>query len=68
MEPGSFQWCPARGSEAMRTNSRFPLNIRKHFYTVSMTEHWYRLPREIVESLFSETLKNHLGIVLGNLL
>ena len=30
---------------------RFPLNIRKHFFTVRVKEHWHRLPREVVVSL-----------------
>ena len=45
---------------------RFPLNIRKHFFTVMVTEHWHRLPREIVESPSSEILKSHLDTVLRN--
>lgn len=35
------------------------LNIRKHF-TVQLTEHWHRFPREVVESPSMETLKNQL--------
>ena len=27
------------------------MNIRKHFFTMRVTEHWHRLPREIVESV-----------------
>jgi len=29
---------------------RFFLNIKKHFFTVRVTDPWHRLPREIVES------------------
>lgn len=29
---------------------RVPLNIREHFVTVWMAEHWHRLPRRVVES------------------
>jgi len=42
--------------------------IRKHFCTVRTIKHWHKLPREVVESPFSEILKNCLDTVLGNLL
>ncbi|KFP98211.1 hypothetical protein N329_02278, partial [Haliaeetus albicilla] len=47
---------------------RFPLNIRKSFFTVRVTEQWRRLPREVVESPSLVILKSHLDMVLGNLL
>lgn len=45
-------------------NKRLDKNIRKHFLTVQVMEHWNRMPREVLKSL----LKNHLDVVLGNLL
>ncbi|KFQ06178.1 hypothetical protein N329_09713, partial [Haliaeetus albicilla] len=45
---------------------RFPLNIRKHFFTVRMTEPWHRLPREVVESPSLEIFKSHLVTALGS--
>ncbi|KFP52071.1 hypothetical protein N323_13035, partial [Cathartes aura] len=47
---------------------KVPLNIRKHSSTVRVTEHWHRLPREIVVSPSLEIFKSHLDTVLGNLL
>ncbi|KAK4826436.1 hypothetical protein QYF61_009133 [Mycteria americana] len=48
------------------THRRFPLNIRKHFFTVTVTEHWDRLPREVVESPSLEIFKSHLDVILGS--
>jgi len=33
------------------------LSIRKHIFTVRVTEHWHRLPREVVESPVLEISK-----------
>ncbi|KFW91166.1 hypothetical protein N336_11717, partial [Phalacrocorax carbo] len=44
----------------------FPLNIRKHIFTVRVADHWHKLPREIVESPFLEIFKSRLAMVLGN--
>ena len=42
------------------------LNMTKHFFTVRVTEHCHRLPREAVESPALEILKSRLDMVLGN--
>jgi len=44
----------------------FPLNIRKHIFTVRVTKHWHRLPKEVMESPSLKTFKNHLHMVLGS--
>ncbi|KFQ33551.1 hypothetical protein N332_14946, partial [Mesitornis unicolor] len=43
------------------------LNMRKHFFTVSVTEHWNRLPRESVEFPSLETFKTRLDAFLCGL-
>ncbi|KAK4810930.1 hypothetical protein QYF61_013338 [Mycteria americana] len=47
-------------------HKRFHLNIRKQFFTVRVTKHWNRLPREVVEFPSLEIFKSHLEMVLGN--
>lgn len=46
-------------------NSGDFLNIRKHFFTVRLTEHWHKLPKEIVGTFTLEIFKSHLDMVLG---
>lgn len=69
MEVGSFQWCSRTGQEVMGRNchTRFCTKVRKHFFAVQVMEHRHKLPREVVQSPFSETLKSCLDVVLGNL-
>ena len=55
-----------RGHGQKLKHKSFPLNIRNHFFTVRMTKHWHRLPREVVESPSLEIFKSHLDMVLGN--
>jgi len=44
----------------------FHLNMRNNF-TPRVTEHWNRLPREVVDSPSLEIFKTHLDTVLCNL-
>ncbi|KFV77784.1 hypothetical protein N308_06298, partial [Struthio camelus australis] len=47
---------------------QFHLNLRKNFFPVRVTEHWNRLPREVVESPLLEIFKTRLDVILGNML
>jgi len=44
------------------------MNLGKTFFTLCVTEHWIRLPRETVESASLEILKTLLDAFLCNLL
>jgi len=46
---------------------RFWLNMRGHFFTVRVTEHWNKLPEEVVESPSLEIFKTCLEAFLCNL-
>ena len=47
---------------------KFRLNMRKNFFPLRVTEHWNRLPGEVVESPSLEIYKTHLDKVLCSLL
>lgn len=55
----------------MRSNSHkvkhkmFHLNVRKNFFMLRATEHWKRLPMEVVESL--EIFKSYLDTILDTM-
>ena len=40
----------------------------ENFFTVRVTEHWHRLPREVVESPSMKIFKTHLDAYLCDLL
>jgi len=56
-----------RGNGFKLKVGRFILSIRNEFFTVRVTKHWNRLPREAVAAPFLEVFKARLGGALSNM-
>jgi len=57
-----------RGNGHKLKQRKFYLNMRKNFFFLRVTEHWHRLPREVVESPSLEIFKTRLDAGLCSLL
>jgi len=49
-------------------HKKFRLHMRRNFFTLRVTEHWNRFPREVVDSPSLEIFKTHPDKVLCSLL
>ena len=63
---GHFSVVPSgrtRGNEYKLEHRKFQLSMQKNFFTAKVTEHWNRLPTEVVRSPL-EILKTHPNAAL----
>ena len=55
------------GNSHKLEHRKFCTSMQRNIFTVRVTEHWNRLPREVVDSPPLEIFKTHLNPYLCNL-
>lgn len=56
----------SHGNSTNLCQGRFGLDVRKHFFSMRVGEHWNRLPLEVVDAPCLSVFRRHLDNALNN--